>query len=323
MKDVTVSIICIAYNHEKYIKNTIEGFLMQKTTFNYEILIHDDASTDGTAAIIQNYASRYPDKITAICQKENQYQKGKPCSLLLINQAKGKYLAFCEGDDFWTDCEKLEKQVQVLESYHECVACVHNVLVVRENGEPWDKSYQRNYYENQDKIFDVRYLRNRCKFCHTASLMMRRELFSNMSSQQMDAFINVKANGDMKWAAIIAASGKWYHIARNMACYRYVTDGNDSWSARNKGNNISLVTYQKLESVREFIQYYYNIDISYQGYYRFLCFQSMVNYIKDRNDNNYEIYKTLWKNNQYSIFRFSIDLLKKICEKFKVLLIRG
>lgn len=112
-----LSICCITYNHEDYIRDAIEGFLSQKTTFPIEILIHDDASTDNTAEIITEYQQKYPDIIKPILQKENQYSKGITGmnSRFNISRAEGKYVAFCEGDDYWTDSNKLHKQVDFME----------------------------------------------------------------------------------------------------------------------------------------------------------------------------------------------------------------
>ena len=116
-KEPIVSICCITYNQEKYISETIEGFLMQKTSFPIEIIIHDDASTDKTAEIIKQYVDKHPDLITPIFQTVNQYSKGiKPTTNFLYPKAKGKYIAICEGDDYWTDPYKLQKQVDFLEA---------------------------------------------------------------------------------------------------------------------------------------------------------------------------------------------------------------
>lgn len=111
MDEIIVSVLCFAYNHEKYIRQAIEGFLMQKTSFGIEILIHDDASTDKTQEIIKEYQEKYPDLVKTVLQTENQYSKGIDVCKFLINIAKGKYIAFCEGDDYWIDERKLEKQV--------------------------------------------------------------------------------------------------------------------------------------------------------------------------------------------------------------------
>jgi glycosyltransferase involved in cell wall biosynthesis len=112
-----LSVCCITYNHELYIRDTIEGFLIQKTTFPIEIIIHDDASTDKTAEIIKGYFVKFPDLIIPVLQAENQYSKGiKAYSSYVWPQACGKYIALCEGDDYWTDPFKLQKQVDFLES---------------------------------------------------------------------------------------------------------------------------------------------------------------------------------------------------------------
>ncbi|MDD2494720.1 MAG: glycosyltransferase, partial [Tissierellia bacterium] len=116
MEPPIVSICCITYNQEKFIRDTIEGFLKQKTTFPIEILIHDDASTDKTAHIIREYEKKYPDIVKPIYQNDNKYSKGIPISFTYnFPRVKGKYIALCEGDDYWIDPLKLQKQVNFLE----------------------------------------------------------------------------------------------------------------------------------------------------------------------------------------------------------------
>lgn len=120
-----LSISCITYNHEKYIKDCLEGFLKQNTDFVTEILIHDDASTDNTQSIIKKYQNDYPEIIKPILQTENQYSKGQRGISIKFNvpRAQGKYIALCEGDDYWTDPLKLQKQVDFLEAHPECAFC--------------------------------------------------------------------------------------------------------------------------------------------------------------------------------------------------------
>src|SRR5690554_319935 len=104
MKQPLVSICCLAFNHEKYIEICLEGFLFQKTTFPFEVLIHDDASTDRTAEIIKEYERKYPHIIKSIYQTQNQYSKGVGVNRVFnFPRAQGKYIAMCEGDDYWTD----------------------------------------------------------------------------------------------------------------------------------------------------------------------------------------------------------------------------
>ena len=116
MNRVMISIICNTYNHENYIRQTLDGFIAQKTQYSFEVLIHDDASTDGTANIIREYEQKYPKIIKPIYQTENQYSQGINVSgKYQYSRAQGKYLAFCEGDDYWCNPNKLQKQVSFLE----------------------------------------------------------------------------------------------------------------------------------------------------------------------------------------------------------------
>lgn len=119
MESPLVSISCITYNHEDYIKQCLDGFLMQKTDFKIEILINDDCSTDNTATVIREYQEKHPDLIFPNYQKRNLYSKGVRGMNLRFNfpRAKGKYIALCEGDDYWTDPYKLQKQIDFLENH--------------------------------------------------------------------------------------------------------------------------------------------------------------------------------------------------------------
>ena len=133
-ENIVVSVLCTAYNHEKYIRQCLDSFVMQKTNFKFEVIVHDDASTDNTANIIREYENKYPDIIKPIYQKENQYSKGVSLSKIICAKCRGKYVAFCEGDDFWTDELKLQKQVDALENNTECKCCVCTVRDVDEDG---------------------------------------------------------------------------------------------------------------------------------------------------------------------------------------------
>ena len=133
-EDIIVSIITLTYNHEPYIRECLDGILMQQTSFKFELLIHDDASTDNTANIIREYESKYPEIIKPIYQIENQDSKKVPIgATYLYPRAKGKYIALCEGDDYWTDPLKLQKQVDYLELHPDYVMCSSKYQILEEN----------------------------------------------------------------------------------------------------------------------------------------------------------------------------------------------
>lgn len=145
--EIKVSICCLTFNHEKFIKQTLDSFLMQKTNFPFEILIHDDASTDNTAIIIKEYDKNHPGLFLPIYQTVNQKSIYKSGMNPRFNypRAKGKYIAICEGDDYWTDPLKLQKQVDFLENNPDYVACYGGCMHVDENNNVIKKSRFENY----------------------------------------------------------------------------------------------------------------------------------------------------------------------------------
>lgn len=127
MEAPLISICCLTYNHAPFIRKCLDGFLMQQTDFPIEILIHDDCSTDGTIEIIQEYTAKSPELIFPLYEEENQYSRGGAGKMDLYNyrRARGKYIAYCEGDDYWTDPLKLQKQVDFMETNPEYSVCWH------------------------------------------------------------------------------------------------------------------------------------------------------------------------------------------------------
>jgi glycosyltransferase involved in cell wall biosynthesis len=146
-----VSVCCTAYNIEHFIGPTLDSILGQKTDFPFEIIVHDDASTDGTQDIIRSYAQKYPDIIRTIFQKTNIYtsHEGRIAHILnhyMLPQTRGKYIATSDGDDYWTDPEKLQKKINLLESNPDCVACFTNARIINE----LDSSRSREYHNDQN-----------------------------------------------------------------------------------------------------------------------------------------------------------------------------
>ncbi|MFZ4263627.1 glycosyltransferase family 2 protein [Sphingobacterium sp. HJSM2_6] len=152
--EVMVSICCITYNHEKYIAQAIEGYLMQQTTFKFEIIIGEDCSTDNTRKIVDEYVLKYPDKIKLITSESNV---GVHKNSLRVNkEVRGKYLTQCDGDDYWTDPLKLQKQVDFLEQNPEYVICCHYTKRIKEDNEIYYMNLNPKpiIYSFEDILFD-------------------------------------------------------------------------------------------------------------------------------------------------------------------------
>ncbi|WP_428357420.1 glycosyltransferase [Methyloprofundus sp.] len=170
-----VSICCTTYNHEPYIAEAIDGFLIQETDFPFEILIRDDCSTDKTAEIVKQYADQYPQLIKPVYEKENTFSKGVKPMPTLITKAIGKYIALCEGDDYWTDPEKLQIQIDLMQENSECYLSFHpvdEVLVNEPSGVIIGNHVEKNKIFTDMEMFE----RIRGGFCPTASIVIRRKV---------------------------------------------------------------------------------------------------------------------------------------------------
>ena len=152
-----VTVFCPAFNHERYIKQCLDGFVMQLTSFPVEFIVHDDASSDNTADIIKAYQKKYPDKIFPIFQSENQLSKDKSfLGRVIVDVAKGKYIAICEGDDYWTNPYKLQKQVDFLERNENFVLIGHSTVGLSEKKDRPSQIYptiKKDVLKKKDIIF--------------------------------------------------------------------------------------------------------------------------------------------------------------------------
>lgn len=218
-----VSICSITYNHKPYIRQCLDSLLLQKTNFIYEIIINDDCSTDGTTEIIKEYASKYPNLIHPIFHDENQYSKGVRgmFAKFCFPKARGKYIAMCEGDDYWTDPLKLQKQVDFLESNPEYSMACSDATILTNNGE---LEWCRYIIDTDVSVNDI--IVNGGLFIQTASYLYRRAIMDKYP----DCCINCHV-GDYPLIIFSALSGKVRWFAEKQVAYRF-SMGN-SWTATN------------------------------------------------------------------------------------------
>ena len=233
-----VSVCCTTYNHAPFIRQCLDGFVMQKTSFSFEVLIHDDASTDGTQDIIQEYAIRYPDIIKPIYQAENQYSKGvKICLTYIYPRVKGKYIALCEGDDYWTDPYKLQKQVDFLESHLDYVMCSHDVDIYFQKKNLYIRAIKG--IPGQGIIYDLDYLIQDKTYCtFTQSVMYRRDALD------LKQFRLYKVTQDNVLFFHLLKSGKGYCMPDVMAVYRKHSGG--VWSGSDLEKQVLMTLNQRI-----------------------------------------------------------------------------
>lgn len=248
-----LSIRCITYNHEYYIKQTLDSFLMQKTNFSFEIIIHDDASTDKTAAIIREYEQKFPKIIKPIYEIENQYSKHDGSLAKIIDRAcKGKYVAFCEGDDYWIDKNKLQEQVSYLEKNPD-VGLVYN--------------YSKVFYQNENKIgnhkigepfvsYEDVFINGNC--IPTLTLCMRFKIYKKYLE---DIPVNDKKNwkmGDLPLCLWFIKNSKIHLIPKVTAMYRVLQESASHSNDKDKMDAFN----QSIYDIREYFAKRYNeIDL--------------------------------------------------------------
>lgn len=214
-----VSIQCLVYNHEPYLRQCLDGIVMQKTNFRFEAIVHDDCSTDGSRKIIEEYAAKYPDIIKPIYETENQYSKKDGSLRRKINERLiGKYIALCEGDDYWIDSHKLQKQVDVLEENHEYSFCYTGFINVNENGY---EICRPNYEHLMEKAYSGDILIDLLggNFIMTCTTCFRRDVIMS----ELNASVPCKYDYSLFLTASVL--GKAYYISSKTAAYRKTSTG--------------------------------------------------------------------------------------------------
>lgn len=215
MDTVKLSICCIAYNHEAYIRQCLDGFLMQKTNFAFEIVVHDDASSDKTQEIIREYKAKYPDIIRPIYQAVNQYSQGiNPFIEFVVPESRGKYIAVCEGDDYWIDSHKLQKQVDFMEAHPDYSMCFHNAVVVHEY-ETEDGDLFAHLKKGE---YSAKNIISRLSV-PTASAVFRKEILGKRPENK-----NYQVGDNVLWLTCLRC-GRIYCLNDQMSVYRKVNTG--------------------------------------------------------------------------------------------------
>lgn len=290
MDNILVSVHCATYNHEKYVADAIESFLMQKTNFKFEVLIHDDASTDRTVDIIREYEKKYPDLIKPFYQTENQYSQGQSITKLNLKRAQGKYIAICEGDDFWIDPYKLQKQVDYMEKHPECSLCVHGGYIVNASDK---KIIAKHRSSKQNKFFSSEEVIQGGGGLFLTNSMFYRKKYDDIRP----AFFNIASVGDYPRVINLSLLGKVYYMNESMSAYRRAVE--NSWSTLNMFNLKNRIVHfsqiaDMLDTVNDYTGGKYQEAINrtkYENQLLLLLEQRKFREIKSYRNNKY--YSTL------------------------------
>lgn len=229
-----VSIICTAYNQQKYITKMLDSIVFQKAEFEYEVIVHDDASTDSTIEIIEEYSKKH-SCIVPVFENENQSSKSIKTIPRLITMARGKYLAFCEGDDYFCDFFKLQKQVDILEKEEDVVACVHAAYKISEDGKR-DLGTRKPYVE-KDYLDTSDIVKCIGRLYSLNSLMCRKSALTDLDGLYLECRV-----GDIPIALHLSRKGRIRYLSEIMSVYRIGSDG--SWNIRMRNDKKKKLDYQ-------------------------------------------------------------------------------
>ncbi len=245
-----VSVYCMTYNQEKTLAQAIEGIVNQKTDFPFELIIHEDASTDGTAAIVREYAARYPHIIRPIYQTENQFHSCNLIKSFIHPMSRGKYIALCEGDDYWTDPDKLQLQVDHMEGDASCTLCFHAVQQLSPDG----KLMNYRPLKSSGEVSASLVIKRGGLFCPTASLLFRRDVMDTWPAfrEQADVY-------DYPAQVLAATMGRVHYIDRIMGVYRFASEG--SWTAQ----HADIIDYAHVKNETHWLELF---DTYSQGKYK-------------------------------------------------------
>ncbi len=310
MNSIKVSVIVITYNHEKYILEALNGIAKQKVFFDYEVIIHDDASTDDTQALIKQFVSEHPEmKFKLILQTENQYSKKiKFTNKYIYPLVEGEYMIVCEGDDYWIDPDKLQKQADIMDSHPECVATGHNCLVVDENGKGYEKNPYRIYGPFKTHIFCLDELAFGSYPGQTATLLIRANPYLQTLEKHVDAFHAIRANGDKKKITELLLNGSIYYLEDFMSAYRVVLTGGDSWSNNNYKKNRLYQSYVDAKDCRKYAWEVYKIRFHNEFQIFYVAMKAILSAIKKPTEENKNVAQKIIREEK-NIFLFLIKNL--------------
>ena len=295
---ILVAIHCLVYNHEPYLRDCFEGFVMQKTNFRFVAIVHEDCSTDNSAAIIREYEAKYPDIFRPIYETENQYSKGE-CYLdrimrRALNDTECKYIAFCEGDDYWTYPYKLQKQVDFLETHQDYSICCHGYKIY--NVESREQT-EILHNERGEEGFEFSNVENCEKwYTKTLTILFRSNVYNSMPDMSQFRYWR-----DAHIVYYLLKNSRGYYLPFVGGTYREHSGGIYSALSDAQKNDIFLRVYGEIyqhnKDDKEFVVYIQNAIAEAKKYAIWrLRLQDYSTEVK-------ELIKTvryfLWKDRQY------------------------
>lgn len=295
--EIVLSVCCAVYNHEPYLPKALDSILMQECSFNFEVIIAEDCSSDNSRAILYEYQARYPGRFNVLYRKANYGVKRNFDDLYM--HARGKYIVVLEMDDYWMDSKKLQKQIEFLETHSDAIAVAHNCVVVNENDIPNGELYP----ECHNAIYTLKEFRKGLLPGQTTTLMHRNIYKDKLTD--MSLIENGIGAGDRRKIFTLMQCGNIYCIQEVMSAYRHVTKGGTSFSATLKTSTVKEIEYYK-----QFADYCKQINANkeYEASAEYMVFINLLSALKKREVTLLSVIKRFSSlRHKYLIVRYLIE----------------
>ena len=281
-----VSISMLTYNHEKYISQAIESILMQQVNFPYQIIIGEDASTDKTREIILEYAKQFPERFYLIFHDHNVGMTQNALSLRPF--LTGKYIACLEGDDYWIDPNKLQKQVEFLDQHPEYMGVSHKVLDVNENGGYYPQA--KSYFK--DKVYTLKHVEQYLLAGHTSTLVYKR-YFSMLKEEEITIYNACNIVGDRKLNLVLAALGGVYRMDECMSVHRHSAS---AWTQQTQvqPGGMSYFDYQTMDQLSKLAKDLFSVDLDFSEMKMRAWFGTVIQWLRYPKQKNWEAIQTIF-----------------------------
>lgn len=316
--NIMVSVIVLTYNHACYISQCLNSILMQTTNFSYEILIGDDASNDGTSLIVKKYILNYPDKIRGYIRPKNIGATSNLYDLQTL--AQGTYLAYLEGDDYWCDEYKLQKQIDFLLAHPQYIGCTHQCNVINHLGQAY--KHQNLSWISKKRIYTLKDFHGIVLPGHMSTLM-HFNLFYNSKETYRELITLHPIIGDRSLCLLLASQGPLYQLSEAMSSYRY--------SRTPQGNNATAIVYirnpnrtqeeyfytKKLEA---YARQTWNVDDIFSSHKKSLFVSAVWEMLRCPTSKNIKLVFTILHDEHTAnyLFTFPIEVLRKLIKKLKL-----
>lgn len=315
-KEIMLSIIVPAYNHEKYIGQAIERILSQNTSYAYEILIGDDCSTDNTKDIIEEYYKIYPNKIRYFSYKKNIGATRN--GYYLMKHAKGKYFAFCDGDDRWSDDGRIERDISFLEENPHLSGVCGKVALMDEEGraiEDIEIADKDRFWKQDNAIYDMGLFQKWEMPGHISALTIRN--FMRVMPEDYRSFYKIHPMvGDRTLLFFALLYGNILCTSQVVSCYRYRTDQSNNFMSDYKKKNMYGADFLMMRKLEWYASNFYNRQLDLSGIKKQRLIAAVVRAMKTKDKSDWKIVVEIVRKSgspvQYAYYICKIVILKII-----------